>query len=85
MAIRLRTVDGVMVAICAARSVAKPGDIYLDDGAHHALTDKFAADFGSEGYTGLPTDAAMVTARALEESDNLNRTWWDSVYGEKAS
>jgi hypothetical protein len=31
MAIRLRTVDGVRVALCAVESDPKPGDVYLDD------------------------------------------------------
>lgn len=44
MAIRIRDVDGVTVALCAARSVPKEGDVYLDDNIHYALTVKFMAD-----------------------------------------
>lgn len=44
MAIRLRKVKGHLVALCAAASVAKPGDIYLDDAQHEALVNKFARD-----------------------------------------
>jgi hypothetical protein len=41
-------VEGVgLVALCAARSVEKPGDIYLDDAAHAALVRKFRDDFAS--------------------------------------
>lgn len=81
MAIRIRIVDGVTVAICAARSVARDGDVYLDDTVHHALTDKFAADFTSEGYGPLPQDDQVSRLREQEESNNLNRLWWDKVYG----
>lgn len=49
MAIRIREVDGHTIAICAARSRAKAGDLYLDDNIHHALTTKFRLDFHSEG------------------------------------
>ena len=46
MAIRLRVVDGEMVALCAARTVVQEGDLYLDDGHHYALTCKFAQEWG---------------------------------------
>jgi hypothetical protein len=38
MAIRIRSVNGETVALCAARSIEKDGDIYLDDGQHHSLS-----------------------------------------------
>lgn len=40
MAIRIRTVDGVRVALCAAETDAAAGDIYLDDSDHYALAAK---------------------------------------------
>ena len=43
MSIRLRTINGVRVALCAAECVAAPGDTYLDDADHHALFAKFMA------------------------------------------
>ncbi len=49
MAIRIRQIKGHAVALCAAKTKAKEGDIYLDDDAHHALTTKFAVDWVSEG------------------------------------
>ena len=49
MAIRIRLINGEVVALCAAESEAEPGDIYLDDNVHHALTGKFYNDFDSEG------------------------------------
>jgi len=44
MAIRIRKVDGHLVALCAAETKAKVGDLYLDDTVHHALSIKFYAD-----------------------------------------
>jgi hypothetical protein len=88
MSIRIRNVDGVTIAICAARSVAKEGDIYLDDAAHHALTIKFGLDFDSmfhiEGTPPLIGPKSYVTEQRLmeqEESNNPNRYWWDQIYG----
>lgn len=45
MAIRLRTVNGTRIALCAAETDPKPNDIYLDDGDHYALAAKFAKDW----------------------------------------
>lgn len=84
MAIRLRTVNGILVAICAARSVEKPGDVYLDDAQHHALAEKFMEDFQSEGYNTKPYDGTAAQLRALEEGHNPARQWWDSEYGAAA-
>lgn len=50
MAIRIRKINGKTVALCAAKSTAKKGDIYLDDGMHHALSIKFEHDFRSMGF-----------------------------------
>lgn len=50
MAIRIRKVGKVTVAICAALSEPKKGDIYLDDDVHHALSTKFGLDWKSEGF-----------------------------------
>lgn len=45
MAIRLRTVEGTRVALCAAETDEQPGDVYLDDREHYALAAKFALDW----------------------------------------
>lgn len=46
MAIRIhRANDGYLVALCAAKSDEKEGDIYLDDEAHYALSRKFWRDY----------------------------------------
>ena len=41
MAIRIRKVDGITIALCAAETNEKLGDLYLDDSIHHALSTKF--------------------------------------------
>jgi len=50
MAIRIRKRDGGYVALCAAESKPKRGDIYLNDGMHTALTKKFDEDFKKMGF-----------------------------------
>ena len=45
MAIRLRRVEGILVALCAAETDPLPDDLYLDDGMHYALAAKFARDW----------------------------------------
>lgn len=44
MAIRLREVDGELVALCAAETKLVSEDVYLDDRQHYALSCKFARD-----------------------------------------
>lgn len=78
MSIRIRTIDGKRVALCAARSMPQPGDVYLDDSDHYALAQKFTEDFRSEGFD---VDADNAAVRAEEESNNPNREWWDATYG----
>jgi hypothetical protein len=83
VSIRIRTVNGVRVALCAARSVEKPGDVYLDDGDHHALAEKFRRDFSEEGFHG-PYYPEQTAATDAEESNNPARSWWDRIYGAEA-
>ena len=49
MSIRIRKVQGTLVALCAAKTKALDGDVYLDDGCHHALMVKFTEDLRTEG------------------------------------
>jgi hypothetical protein len=85
MAIRLRVTDGAVVALCAARSIPKPGDLYLDDTQHYALSQKFWLDYGAEA-TGLPTCEPEIAALiAREESNNANRDEWDRAFGPEAA
>ena len=67
MAIRIRHIGDVVVAVCAAKTTPKPGDIYLDDSAHHALTTKFGVDWVSEGRFVDDCADEVVKARMLAE------------------
>ena len=49
MAIRLRKVDNILIALCAAETDEVDGDIYLDDNTHYALSMKFARDWEVSG------------------------------------
>ena len=61
MSIRIRNVDGVTVALCAAETDPLPGDVYLDDAAHHALSTKFGLDWQEEGFiSNPPVDTVLV-------------------------
>jgi len=54
MAIRLRKdATGKWVALCAADWEPRPNDVYLTDGMHTALTEKFTRDFEKEGIIRL--------------------------------
>lgn len=74
MAIRLRKVGNLMVALCAFETDPEPGDLYLDDGHHYALSAKFAQDRQGQTITAkYPLEwAAMETQKkrdAREEYD----------------
>lgn len=45
MAIRLRVVNGIKVALCAAKTKPEKDDIYLDDGWHYAMSRKYWRDY----------------------------------------
>ena len=92
MSMRIRNIPGVgTIAVCAARSMPLPDDIYLDDNAHHALSIKFERDFVEMGF--LERDFTLAPAEGVEdirpihaamdaaESNNPNRDSWDVVYG----
>ncbi len=81
MAIRIREINGRTIALCAARSIPKAGDIYLDDCLHEALAAKFSADWNSTLDTNLPHDNTNDDLVEQEESNNPNRLWWEETYG----
>lgn len=69
MAIRIREIDGETVALCAAKTKAKKGDVYINDAAHHALTTKCAVDFESEGFMPNPPVDEIVRERMLKAEE----------------
>ena len=80
MAIRIRTVNGVTVALCAVESDEQQGDIYLDDGAHHALSTKFGLDMYSMGYVDNPrADPLVVEVMATQKVRDAEEEFdkWD--------
>lgn len=67
MSIRIREIEGETIALCAAKTEPKEGDIYLNDCAHHALMTKFTVDLEYEGWLkeNTPVDEKVKT-RMLE-------------------
>ena len=72
MSIRIREIKGKTIALCAAKTKAQKGDIYLNDCVHHALSTKFGVDWVSEGR--LKDDLADDIIKDLmlrEEAKNV--------------
>ena len=69
MSIRIREINGHTVALCAAKTKEKKGDIYLNDRAHHALMVKFTVDLDSEGWLkkSTPIDEKVKELMLKEE------------------
>jgi len=80
MAIRLRTIDGTRIALCAAETDPAPGDIYLDDASHYALAAKFALDW--QGQTvdwSYPTEWAAMETQKLRDAETELTAWLDAL------
>lgn len=70
MAIRIRTIKNTVIALCAAKTVAKDGDLYLNDSIHHALTTKFGLDWYEEGFLEKTmADKRLVKLMKKEENE----------------
>ena len=70
MSVRIRTVHGIRVALCAAETDEKHGDVYIDDADHYALAAKFAQDY----QTGTRYErewAAMETQKVRDAMGGL--------------
>lgn len=67
MSIRIRTADGVRVALCGYETDAKEGDLYLDDNDHYALAAKFNRDY----ETGIeyPEEWAAMDTQKLRDAN----------------
>lgn len=83
MAIRLRTVNGVRVALCAVESDEEPGDLYLDDVDHYALSAKFCRDWqGDTCSWNYPVEwAAMDTQKVRDAAEEAEK--WHIKQGKK--
>lgn len=76
MAIRLRSVDGVRVALCAVESDAMPDDIYLDDGDHYALAAKFRRDWqGQVNNFPYPEEWAAMDTQKVRDAAEEAAKW----------
>ena len=76
MAIRLRNVDGIRVALCAVESDPMPGDVYLDDQDHYALAAKFAQDWqGQVVDWSYPLEWATMTSQKLRNAEDEHLKW----------
>lgn len=74
MAIRIRKINGKTIALCAAETKSKPGDLYLDDSIHHALATKFGLDWYSEGLLDDPlADKNLIKLMKKELNESKNR------------
>lgn len=69
MSIRLRTVDGVRVALCGYETDPQDGDVYLDDAEHYALAAKFSQDWaGQEAGWPYPREWAAMATQKLRDA-----------------
>lgn len=76
MAIRLRSVDGYRVALCAAETDQQPGDLYLDDGDHYALAAKFAQDWqGDTVDWSYPEHWEAMASQKLRDAETELKRW----------
>lgn len=75
MAIRIREVDGKLIAVCAAKTKPQKGDIYIGDEAHHALKVKFEIDIASEQW--LPNIIGdEELEKRMEKTEKNNKRFW---------
>jgi hypothetical protein len=76
MAIRLRTVGNVRVALCAAETDELQGDVYLDDADHYALAAKFCQDW--QGQTvdwRYPQEWHLMATQKLRDARDELDSW----------
>lgn len=76
MSIRIRTVGGTRVALCAVETDPLPDDIYLDDGDHYALAAKFSRDWKGEtaGWP-YPREWAAMDSQKLRDAREEHEKW----------
>lgn len=71
MSIRLRRIDGLLVALCAVEADPVDGDVYLDDEVHEALAAKFANDWSDHiPWTDAPRVTAMESAKVRDAAED---------------
>ena len=75
MAMRLRTVNGVRVALCAAETDAQPGDVYLDDADHYAITLKYLVEFAGRTLPSDPPAVPEADSQRLRNAEEEHVKW----------
>ncbi len=76
MAIRIRRVNGMTVALCAAETDEQPGDLYLDDGVHYALAAKFCQDWqGQMVDWDYPEEWAAMQTQKIRDAETELIGW----------
>lgn len=73
MAIRIRKINGCTIALCAACTQPKEGDLYLDDSVHHALSTKFGLDWYEEELIDDPLADKELVVLMKAEGDTLGK------------
>jgi len=68
VAIRIREINGYTIALCAAETKSKKGDLYLDDSIHHALSTKFGLDWKEEGFVKKSLADPILEKLMIEET-----------------
>jgi len=69
MAIRIRIINNVTVALCAYETDAAEGDVYLDDAQHYALAAKFRADwYGKKNNIRYPREWALMDTQKIRDA-----------------
>lgn len=79
MSIRIRTVDGIRVALCAVESDPMPGDVYLDDADHYALAAKFSRDWIGHPEVTYPEVWAAMDTQKLRDAAEEHAKWQASL------
>lgn len=80
MAIRIREVNNVLVALCAAETDKKEGDIYLDDRTHYALAAKFASDWQGRNIDWkYNREWKIMKTQKLRDAKEELEKWLDSL------
>lgn len=76
MAIRIRNVDGMMVALCAVESDPKPDDLYIDDVMHYALAAKFAQDWQGQNINwSYPEEWYAMKSQKVRDAEEELHKW----------
>lgn len=77
MAIRLRKINDIWVALCAVESDPKEGDVYMDDGQHYALACKFAREHTVDWQDGHAND--LMDSQKVRNAEDVHAMWEASL------